>query len=90
MDETYKLIKSIDLFVEAFDKSEEIGWLFNMANDADPDIFKELENYTTFVSADTLASVEYDKTNLMSDATVKINLFLKSIYIILLKVDYSY
>lgn len=43
---TYKLIKSIDLFVEAFDKSEEIGWLFNMANDADPDIFKELENYT--------------------------------------------
>ena len=43
---TYKLIKPIDLFVEAFDKSEEIGWLFNMANDADPDIFKELENYT--------------------------------------------
>lgn len=43
---TYKLLKSIDLFVEAFDKSEEIGWLFNMANDADPDIFKELENYT--------------------------------------------
>lgn len=43
---TYRLIKPIDLFVEAFDKSEEIGWLFNMANDADPDIFKELENYT--------------------------------------------
>jgi hypothetical protein len=43
---TYKLIKPIDLFVEAFDKSEEIGWLFNMANDADPDIFKQLEEYT--------------------------------------------
>ncbi|MCT7464898.1 WYL domain-containing protein [Aliarcobacter cryaerophilus] len=43
---TYKLIKPIDLFVEAFDKSEEIGWLFNMANDADPNIFKQLEKYT--------------------------------------------
>lgn len=43
---TYKLIKPIDLFIEAFDKSEEIGWLFNMANDADPDIFKQLEEYT--------------------------------------------
>lgn len=43
---TYKLIKPIDLFVEAFDKSEEIGWLFNMASDADPAIFKQLERYT--------------------------------------------
>lgn len=43
---TYKLIKPIDLFIEAFDKSEEIGWLFNMANDADPEIFKQLEEYT--------------------------------------------
>lgn len=43
---TYKLIKPIDLFVEAFDKSEEIGWFFNMAHDADPEIFKELEQFT--------------------------------------------
>ena len=43
---TYKLIKPIDLFVEAFDKSEEIGWFFSMAHDADPEIFKELEQFT--------------------------------------------
>ncbi|WP_121628751.1 WYL domain-containing protein [Poseidonibacter antarcticus] len=43
---TYQLIKPIDLFVETFDKSEEIGWFFNMAQDADPDIFKELEQFT--------------------------------------------
>ncbi len=43
---TYKLIKPIDLFVEAFDKSEEIGWLFNMVQEADPTIFKALEEFT--------------------------------------------
>jgi len=43
---TYKLTKPIDLFVEAFDKSEEIGWFFNMAHDADPDIFRKLEQFT--------------------------------------------
>lgn len=43
---TYKLLKPIDLFVEAFDKSDEIGWFFNMAQEADPDIFKELEQFT--------------------------------------------
>ena len=42
----YHLIKPIDLFVEAFDKSEEIGWLFNMAQEGDPEVFKELEQFT--------------------------------------------
>lgn len=43
---TYKLIKPIDLFVEAFKNSNDIGWFFNMAHDADPEIFKELEQFT--------------------------------------------
>jgi len=43
---TYKLIKPIDLFVEAFENSNDIGWFFNMAHDADPEIFKELEQFT--------------------------------------------
>jgi len=43
---TYKLIKSIDLFTEAFEHSNEIGWFFNMAHDADPEIFKSLAQYT--------------------------------------------
>lgn len=43
---TYKLIKPIDLFSETFKNSHEIGWLFHMAHDADPEIFKELEHFT--------------------------------------------
>jgi len=43
---TYKLIKPIDIFVEAFEKSNEIGWFFSMAHDADPLVFKELEQFT--------------------------------------------
>jgi predicted DNA-binding transcriptional regulator YafY len=43
---TYKMIKPIDIFVEAFDKSNEIGWFFSMAHEADPQVFKELEQYT--------------------------------------------
>lgn len=42
----YRLIKPIDLFSETFKNSHEIGWLFHMAHDADPEIFKELESYT--------------------------------------------
>lgn len=42
----YKLIKPLDLFVETFEHSNEISWLFNMAHDADPEIFKALEKYT--------------------------------------------
>lgn len=44
--ESYKLIKPLDVIIETFDKSQEIGWLFNMAHDADPEIFKELEEFT--------------------------------------------
>jgi len=44
---TYHLLRPIDLFVEAFDKSDEIGWLFNMAHDGDPEVFKELEQFTS-------------------------------------------
>lgn len=42
----YKLLKPIDLFVETFQHSDDIGWFFNMAHEADPEIFKELEKYT--------------------------------------------
>jgi len=43
---TYKLINPIDLITESFEHFEDIGWLFNMAHDADPEIFKELEHFT--------------------------------------------
>ena len=43
---TYKLIKPIDLFVETFKNTNDISWLFNMAHDGDPEVFKELEQYT--------------------------------------------
>jgi predicted DNA-binding transcriptional regulator YafY len=42
----YKMIKPIDIFIEAFEKSQELGWFFTMAHEADPEIFKELEQYT--------------------------------------------
>ena len=42
----YRLIKPIDIFIETFENSNDIGWLFNMAHDSDPEIFKELERYT--------------------------------------------
>lgn len=42
----YKLLKPVDLFVETFQHSDDIGWFFNMAHDADPEIFRELEKYT--------------------------------------------
>lgn len=40
----FKLIKPIDVLVENFHNSQEIGWLFNMAHDGDPTIFKELDS----------------------------------------------
>jgi len=43
---TYKLVKKIDIFLEAFNKHQEIGWLFNMAHEGDPELFKELEQFT--------------------------------------------
>ena len=42
----YKLIKPLDLFVETFEHSNEISWLFNMAHEGDPEVFKELEQFT--------------------------------------------
>jgi len=39
-------LAQIQTFVETFENSQEINWLFNMAHDADPEIFKELEQYT--------------------------------------------
>jgi len=42
----YKLIRPIDLFVETFKNSNELGWFFEMAHEANPEIFKALESYT--------------------------------------------
>ena len=42
----YKLLKPMDLFVETFKNINEISWLFNMAHDGDPEVFKELEQFT--------------------------------------------
>jgi len=44
---TYKLITPMDVIVESYEHFEELGWLFNMAHDADPKVFAELEKYTT-------------------------------------------
>ncbi|MCI0501928.1 MAG: WYL domain-containing protein [Epsilonproteobacteria bacterium] len=69
----YRLIRPIDLFNETFKNSQEIGWLFHMAHDADPEIFRELEAYTNqnphiyqfkntpFEDVDTLESREVFK-----------------------------
>lgn len=43
---TYKLLEPMDLFKESFDHFEDIGWFFSMAHDGNPEIFKELSNYT--------------------------------------------
>ncbi|MDQ1337948.1 MAG: hypothetical protein QG617_915 [Campylobacterota bacterium] len=70
---SYRLIKPIDIFSETFKNSYEIGWLFQMAHDGDPEIFRELENYTNknrhiykfkntpFEDIDTLESKEVFK-----------------------------
>ena len=42
----YKLLKPVDLFIETYKNTDDIGWFFHMAHDADPEIFKELEKYT--------------------------------------------
>lgn len=44
---TYHLVKPVDIFIETFDNSDEIGWLFNMAQEGDPEVFKELEHFTS-------------------------------------------
>ncbi len=38
----YKLLKPIDLFEEAFEKYDDLGWLFELAQQKDPDIFDKL------------------------------------------------
>ena len=43
---TYKLIKPIDLFMETFEHTDGIDWFFHLAHEADPEIFKALEDYT--------------------------------------------
>ena len=63
--------------------------VLNLEDIAIEDIREELENYTTFVSADTLASVEYDKANLSIDATAKIDLEDRLISSPKITVDYS-
>jgi len=42
----YKLIKPMDLFIETFKNANDISWLFNMAHEGDPEVFKELEQFT--------------------------------------------
>ncbi|MCK5677609.1 MAG: WYL domain-containing protein [Flavobacteriaceae bacterium] len=44
---SYKLIRPLDIFTKIVENSHEIGWLFNMAHEADPDLFRELEKYTS-------------------------------------------
>jgi len=43
---TYKLATPMDIITEGFEHFESIGWLFQMAHDADPTMFKELEELT--------------------------------------------
>ena len=43
---TYKLATPMDVIVEGFEHFESIGWLFQMAHDADPKMFQELEEVT--------------------------------------------
>ncbi|PHS36854.1 MAG: hypothetical protein COB07_12060 [Sulfurovum sp.] len=43
---SYRLIESVDIFTEIIEKSNDIGWLFNMAYDSDPTIFKDLEKFS--------------------------------------------
>lgn len=43
---SFRLIKPLDLFSETLKNAHEIGWLFHMAHEADPEIFKALEQYT--------------------------------------------
>jgi len=42
----YKLIQPMDLFIETFKNSNDISWIFNMAHEGDPEVFKELEQFT--------------------------------------------
>lgn len=43
----YKLIKPADIFMQAFENASEIGWLFAMAQEGNPEVFKQLAEYTS-------------------------------------------
>ncbi len=43
---TYKLATPMDLITESFDHFEDLAWFFQMAHDADPEVFKALEEHT--------------------------------------------
>jgi len=43
---TYKLATPMDLITESFDHFKDLAWFFQMAHDADPEVFKALEEYT--------------------------------------------
>ena len=79
-------VKAINNLLISLGSDTRISGLSDIAIE---DIKEELENYTTFVSADTLASVEYDKANLSVDATAKIDLEDRLISSPKITVDYS-
>ena len=79
-------VKAINNLLISLGSATRISGLSDIAIE---DIREELENYTTFVSADTLASVEYDKANLSIDATAKIDLEDRLISSPKITVDYS-
>jgi predicted DNA-binding transcriptional regulator YafY len=42
----FKLLKPIDLFEEAFANTDDLGWLFELAKEKDPEVFSRLSNYS--------------------------------------------
>ena len=44
---SYKLIKPLDIFEKTLEKSDSIGILLTMAHESDPEVFKELEKYSS-------------------------------------------
>ena len=64
-------IKEINNLLISIGSQTRLSGLSDIALD---DIRVELESYSTHISAEELASVDYDKTNLAKDATAKIDL----------------
>jgi len=44
----YKLLKPIDLLNEAFDNSDDLGWLYELVKERDPEAFSKLGNYSKY------------------------------------------
>ena len=42
----YRLVKPIDLFLESFDNTKDISWVFNMVYDSDPELYTVLAEHT--------------------------------------------